>query len=129
MIVDASALVAIILDEPEARALAARIEQASEVHTHSVSVYEAALAVARQWRLTPGEAHAAVMTLLGEAEIAVLSIGPAETSAALDAFARYGKGRHAAALNMGDCFSYACARLRGMALLYKGEDFALTDLA
>ena len=47
----------------------------------------------------------------------------------LDAFARFGKGRHPAALNMGDCFSYACARTRGLPLLYKDDDFAKTDIA
>jgi ribonuclease VapC len=49
--------------------------------------------------------------------------------AALQAFARYGRGRHPAQLNMGDCFAYACARARNVQLLYKGDDFARTDLA
>lgn len=50
------------------------------------------------------------------------------TSAAIDAFARFGKGRHPAALNMGDCFAYACARVHRVPLLYKGDDFSLTDI-
>jgi len=48
---------------------------------------------------------------------------------ALDAYARYGKGRHRAALNMGDCFAYACAKANRAKLLYKGDDFVHTDLA
>ena len=50
-------------------------------------------------------------------------------SLAADAYARYGKGRHVAALNMGDCFAYACAKAHGARLLYKGDDAARTDLA
>jgi ribonuclease VapC len=48
--------------------------------------------------------------------------------AAIDAFQRFGKGRHPAALNMGDCFAYACAKRLGVPLLYKGDDFSLTDI-
>jgi ribonuclease VapC len=129
MIVDASAIVALLLDEPEARSLADRLEAAPTRATHPVSIYEAALAIARSWRSSPGEAEADVNLLLAGSDLRVLPIGPDEAAAALDAFAKYGKGRHAAKLNMGDCFSYACAKLRGMPLLYKGDDFALTDLA
>jgi ribonuclease VapC len=54
---------------------------------------------------------------------------PAEArTTALDAFERFGKGRHPAALNLGDCFAYACARLAGAPLLYKGDDFPQTDI-
>lgn len=129
MIVDASALVAILRREPEAPALIDRLAAASSRLTHPVSIYEATLAVAR---LTDGDLSAAtrVMSdLLNDVEIGLVQIGPLESAAALDAFARYGKGRHPAQLNMGDCFSYACARTRGMPLLYKGDDFARTDLA
>jgi ribonuclease VapC len=52
----------------------------------------------------------------------------AEGDAALDAHGAYGKGRHAAALNMGDCFAYACAKTLRASILFKGEDFARTDL-
>ena len=62
------------------------------------------------------------------AETQVLPIGEAEQIAALEAHARFGKGVHPAKLNMGDCFAYACARVHGAPLLYKGEDFALTDI-
>ena len=57
-----------------------------------------------------------------------MSIGLVEARLALEAHARFGRGRHPARLNMGDCFAYACARSRGVPLLYKGEDFALTDI-
>jgi ribonuclease VapC len=58
----------------------------------------------------------------------VVAIGDVEQRLALDAHARFGKGVHPAKLNMGDCFAYACARANGVPLLYKGDDFALTDI-
>ncbi len=129
MIVDASAIVAILLGEPETRSLSQRLDAARWRATHPISIYEATLAVAREWRSGPGEAEDDVLAFLAGADIDVLAIGAAEASAALQAHARYGKGSHPAKLNMGDCFSYACAKLRGMPLLYKGYGFARTDLA
>ena len=58
-----------------------------------------------------------------------MEVGERELRLAIDAHARYGKGRHRAALNMGDCFAYACAKANDAKLLYKGEDFSKTDLA
>jgi ribonuclease VapC len=129
MIVDASAIVAIMLDEPEGRTLAARIEAEAVRLTHAISVFEAAQAVARQWRRALPDVQQDLREFLSLADIDVVEIGSAEANAAIEASARYGKGRHPAALNLGDCFSYACARLRSMPLLYKGDDFSRTDLA
>jgi ribonuclease VapC len=129
MIVDASAIVAIMLDEPEGRALAARIETEAVRLTHPISVFEAAQAIARQWRRALPDVQQDLREFLSLADIDVVEIGSAEANAAIEASARYGKGRHPAALNLGDCFSYACARLRSMPLLYKGDDFSRTDLA
>ena len=67
--------------------------------------------------------------LIERFDIDVLPASAETASAAIDAFARYGKGRHPAKLNFGDCFSYAGARSLGLVLLYVGGDFALTDLA
>jgi ribonuclease VapC len=61
--------------------------------------------------------------------VTLVGIGEAEVSLAAEAHARYGKGRHPAAPNMGDCFAYACAKAHRAQLLYKGEGFARTDLA
>lgn len=68
------------------------------------------------------------MAYLDATEIGLVGIGAAETQHALDAMVRFGKGRHQAALNMGDCFSYACAKANGVSLLFKGEDFSKTDI-
>ena len=59
----------------------------------------------------------------------LVAISERELAVALDAYQAYGKGRHPAGLNMGDCFAYACAKANGAKLLYKGDDFARTDLA
>ena len=129
MIVDASALVSILTGEADAEKLAARLDAAETPMTHQVSVYEAVTALMRQRRQDAARVEEAVVAFLLEADIAVLDIGKAETAAALEAFGRYGKGRHPAQLNMGDCFSYGCAKIRGVPLLYKGRDFSQTDLA
>ena len=129
MIVDASALVAIIQEEPDAELLIDRLEIDGRRSTHGISLFETVVAVARESRREPDVAERTVRRFLARADIAILAIGSREASAALDAFSRYGKGRHPAKLNMGDCFSYACAKVRGVPLLYKGDDFAKTDLA
>jgi ribonuclease VapC len=62
------------------------------------------------------------------AKIDVRAVPPEARDLAIDAYARYGKGRHPAALNFGDCFAYACARAANAPLLYKGDDFPQTDI-
>lgn len=130
MIVDASALTAVLLAEPEAGELLRKLKAARVAATHPISVLEAAQAVARvkQSRLT--EALLDIQEFLHEADMNVVTLGPDEARQAIEAAERYGKCRgHPAQLNMGDCLSYAVAKLRGMPLLYKGDDFAQTDLA
>jgi ribonuclease VapC len=65
---------------------------------------------------------------LAAANVDIMPIGAREQALAIEAFDRFGKGRHPAALNMGDCFAYACARTLGLPLLYKGDDFGRTDI-
>ncbi|MEF2550646.1 type II toxin-antitoxin system VapC family toxin [Aurantimonas sp. A2-1-M11] len=65
---------------------------------------------------------------MSAAGIDLVAIPPVATSTAIEAYARYGKGRHPAALNFGDCFAYACARHFNLPLLFKGDDFARTDI-
>ncbi len=130
MIVDASALVAILLSEAEAAILETRLDAAAIRRTHPVSIWEATTAIARRKSISLADAELNVMAFLSEAEIAIVPLGEAEALAAMAAAARYGKGRgHPAQLNMGDCFSYGCAKVRRMPLLYKGDDFSRTDLA
>ncbi|WP_430913100.1 type II toxin-antitoxin system VapC family toxin [Methylobacterium sp. sgz302541] len=127
--VDASALVAIVLGEPDAEGLAATLESDDAAMTSPVAVYEAVLAIARQREGGIAAARADLDTLLNEARIRLVPLAPEDAELALSAFERFGKGQgHPARLNMGDCFAYAAAKRRGIALLFKGDAFSLTDV-
>ena len=128
MFVDASALTAILTDEAEARTLAARLQQARRRITSPLAVWETAVAVARHLDLAIPDASDAVRAYLDLAGIQILAVPPDAADGALDAYDRFGKGRHPAGLNFGDCFAYACARAHRVPLLYKGNGFPLTDI-
>ncbi len=128
MMIDASALVAILLREPDARALAASIAAAKSPFTSPIALFETTAALMRVNAWSAEEAESAVRELLATASIRVCPISDEIASAAIDAFGRFGKGRHPAALNLGDCFAYACAKSYNAQLLYKGDDFTRTDL-
>ncbi len=128
MFVDASAIVAILASEPDASELSTRFARAETVETSAIAIYEAVLGLARAARLTIPEAERAVTNLLHDARAEIMPITAEIGREAIRAFARYGRGRYPAGLNMGDCFAYACARSLVVPLLYKGEDFAQTDI-
>ena len=129
IVLDASAIVAILSREPEFDSLLATIERADHAATSPIAVYEAALGLRRKRHCSVAEADAAVMEFLALAGIAVAPIEASAAHAALDAFARYGKGtQHPAQLNLGDCFACAQAKSSGAALLFKGDDFSKTDV-
>ncbi len=86
------------------------------------------IAVARNLGLEIRDASDAVEQFLRLADIEVVAIPPEARAIAIEAYDRFGKSRHPAALNFGDCFAYACARRARMPLLYKGDDFARTDI-
>ncbi|HVC60683.1 MAG TPA: type II toxin-antitoxin system VapC family toxin [Acetobacteraceae bacterium] len=129
MFLDASAMIAILASEDDAASLAARLDQAAEVHTSAMALYETIVGLARIANATLDDTSALVDAFLAETNATVVPIDRATGQEALAAFFRYGKGRHAAALNMGDCFAYACTRLLGTTLLCKGNDFPRTDIA
>jgi len=126
--VDASALTAVIGDEPMSDRVLVCLESNADFFTSPVAVYETALAVARIANYSVTEALAEVRDLVSRAGIIVEAIDDEHASAALAAFSRFGKGRHPAGLNMGDCFAYACAKTRDAAILFVGNDFSRTDL-
>lgn len=128
MFVDASALTAILTSESDARQLLARLQTAGKRATSPLAIWETTIATARILDLPLSEAEQAVLEFLKLAEIETLPVPPEAATTALSAFDRYGKGRHPAALNFGDCFAYASARLSRLPLLYKGDDFPLTDI-
>lgn len=129
MFVDASVLVAILLKEPEARGFSTAMAAAESRLTSPIALYETVVAVMNKKATDRQTAEAVVREAIETADIRVIPITDEIGRAALEAFERYGKGRgHPAQLNMGDCFAYAAARVSGVKLLYKGDDFARTDM-
>jgi len=128
MFIDASALTALLTDEHDARELLARLQQTRTRLTSPLSMWEAAVAVARILDLSVSETAEAVECYLELMEIELVAVPPETARIALQAFERYGKGRHPARLNFGDCFAYACARHFGKPLMFKGADFPQTDI-
>jgi ribonuclease VapC len=129
MFVDASAIVAILTREPEADDFANLLERARAPITSPIAIFEAALGLCRKRHASVEEARADVLELIAIAGMAIVPITQDEAEIALAAFGRYGKGRgHPAQLNLGDCFAYAAARNHEAPLLFKGDDFAKTDI-
>ena len=112
-----------IVRESDADDLADRLQQARASVTSGLAVFETVLGVSRIHRWTLPRAREAVDEFLQIAGVRVVDISEQDARTAIEASSRYGKGRHRAALNMGDCFSYACAKERGLPLLCKGNDF------
>lgn len=123
-VVDTSALVAIVRGEPEAAELAAALGRADRAVTPASAYLEATMVLSNK----PTGRAGLDAALLGLG-IAIVPVDEAIARRAADAFERYGKGRgHPAQLNFGDCMAYATAMARGAALLFKGGDFARTDV-
>lgn len=130
MFVDSSALVAMIASEDDGEALADRLKLARRPVTSPIVVFETALALSRIFRASPDEMTLNVIEFLEEAGVDVIEVRADAHLIALKAQQNFGKGTgHGAQLNMGDCFSYAVAKAAGIPLLYKGNDFAQTDLS
>jgi ribonuclease VapC len=126
MVIDSSALLAVLFAEPGAERLLDAFASAERKIMSAVNRLEAEIVMAAR-KGDPGSA--ALARFMAEADIEVIAFDSGQSEIALDAWRRFGKGRHPAALNMGDCAAYALARLTGQALLCTGEDFARTDLA
>ena len=129
MFIDASALCAVLLREPDGHAIDDRIASSVRNQTSAIAVFETVLAVARSMGGDVSIARRDVDDYLAVSNVEIVSISADELARALDAFDRFGKGRHPAKLNMGDCFAYACAKTQGVPLLFKGDDFSQTDIA
>ncbi|AOH85625.1 twitching motility protein PilT [Sphingomonas panacis] len=128
MFVDASAITAILCDENDGNELLARLQKSQERLTSPLAIWETVVAVARNLGLGVRDAHDAVEQFLRLADIVVVAVSPETRGMAIDAYDRFGKSRHPANLNFGDCFAYACARQARVPLLYKGDDFPHTDI-
>lgn len=128
--VDSSAIVAMLAAESDATSLAKKLESDRERISAGHVILEASMRLATLLGITPTAADALVTRLLREAEVAIVPITEDIAHAAVAAFERYGKGRRTKAnLNFGDCLSYACGKIHDARLLFKGGDFAHTDIA
>ena len=125
MVVDTSALLAILFGEPEAKELLARLHNAWPRLISAPTLVEAEIVTVAKLR-DPGLARLRV--LVSQANLDVVPFNAAHQVIATNAFVQFGKGRHPAGLNFGDCFGYALAKATGLPLLYKGNDFTHTDI-
>ena len=126
IVIDTSALIAILRREPEADRFLQRISETDGCLLSSVSFLETSMVLAA--RGGDATSWTELDALIARAEIQVVAQDADLAEAARTAFLRYGRGRHPAALNLGDCASYALAKHRNLPLLFKGDDFSRTDL-
>ena len=125
MVIDTSALLALLLDEPEAEAYRAALEEDETRLVSAATLLETAIVIEAR----KGEAGGRELDLLiHKAAIVVVTVDADHVAEARRAYRRFGRGHHAARLNFGDVFAYALARASGEALLFKGEDFSKTDI-
>ena len=127
--VDTSALVAFIAGEPERATIATTVTSDPDPLWSAMTCWETVVALRNSYKLTLEDARQEVALTAANMELRLVRIDGDELAIALDAYETYGKGRHLAKLNMGDCFAYACTKTNNARLLYKGDDFARTDLA
>jgi ribonuclease VapC len=126
MVLDRSAILAILLDEPERATFTRLIEQDQRRLVSAATLVEVSIVIESR-KGEPGRQLLERFLDLTTAEIMPVTADQADL--ACDAFRRYGKGRHPAGLNLGDVFAYALARATGEPLLFKGNDFTRTDIA
>ena len=125
MVLDTSALLALLLDEPEAEEFRTAVEEDTTRLVSATTLLETALVI----EVRKGESGGRELdSLIHKAEIVVVAVDLEQVSEARRAYRRFGKGRHAAGLNFGDVFAYALARTSGEPLLFKGDDFTKTDI-
>jgi ribonuclease VapC len=126
MVIDTSALLAILFAEPERRTFNEAIEAADSRVMSVATFVEVSIVVEARFG---AEGLRDLDLFLERADIELVEMNAEQAYAARRAFSRFGKGRHAAGLNYGDCFAYALASVLGEPLLYKGSDFSQTDIS
>jgi ribonuclease VapC len=125
MVIDSSAIVAVLLNEKNAAQIAQAIEAASQRLLSAATLLEASIVIESR----KGEAGGRELDLLlYRAVIEIVAVDQDQAETARIAWRRFGRGRHPAGLNYGDCFAYALAKSRGLPLLFQGDDFSQTDI-
>ena len=127
--IDASALVSMIAREADCFTLTDRLKGGSTLYCSAIAIWETVAALSYSYQFQPLAAKHEVAIFRHDFGIQCVTIGEPESDLAAFAYAKFGKGRHPAALNMGDCFAYACAKANNAKLLFKGDDFSKTDIA
>jgi ribonuclease VapC len=125
MILDSSAVIAILLREPGFEVLFDKLSGATQSGIGVPTLAETSIVLSARLK---GDARGLVARFLTEASVDTIPFGDVHFGSAVDAWLTYGKGRHAAGLNFGDCLAYATARVAGRPLLCVGQEFAQTDL-
>ena len=125
MVIDTSALVAILRNEPERRAFTEALEEAETKLLSTANFVESSILL--EARYGP-DALRDLDLIISKGGIDLITVDADQAYLARQGFSEYGKGRHPAGLNFGDCFAYALAKIRNETLLYKGDDFAHTDV-
>ena len=125
MIVDSSAVVAIFFQEPGYELLMEKVADATQIGIGAPTLVECGIVLSARMAK---DARGLLVRFLREANIVTIPFSEEHFGIAIGAWQKYGKGRHPASLNFGDCLSYAVAKLANMPLLFVGDDFPLTDL-
>jgi len=125
LILDSSAIVAVITEELGAEWIVEKLRRADVRGVNAATLAETGIVLQRRLGVEP---QAILDRFLRDFDVAVVEFGDAHWREAVDAYRRFGRGRHPAALNFGDCLSYATARLSDRPLLFVGDDFARTDV-
>jgi ribonuclease VapC len=125
MVIDSSAIVAALLQERDAGRIAAAIDRAEQRLLSAANLLEASIVIERR---RGEEGGLELDLLLYRTEIEIVPVDQDQVEIARVAWRRFGKGRHPAALNYGDCFAYALAKSRALPLLFVGDDFSRTDI-
>lgn len=128
MFIDTSVFIALLTGEPDADALAESLAGAELRRTSPLVRLETSAVLATRLDISPTQASDLFDEMLEEADITMAPITDEIGKIAVRCFETYGKGRHPARLNLVDCFSYACAKALKAPLLFKGQDFSLTDV-
>jgi ribonuclease VapC len=124
IVVDSSVVIAILTHESDAESWLGQVASASDLCISAVNALETRIVLEMGKRLDPARFD----DLLSRWKIDIVPFDEALSHVAFEAYRRFGKGRHPAKLNMGDCAAYALAQSRGWPLLFKGDDFAQTDI-
>ena len=128
MFLDASAAIAVLARETDEPLISKKLAAGALLLFSPLAYYETNVGLARALKMEPDKAEALVKAMLDAIQVRIIDITPEIGFVAISAHGRFGKGRHRASLNMGDCFAYACAKVHKVPLLCKGDDFIHTDI-